>query len=170
MGCAKKGTGGVGRDGPAYTRLYPSEYAAWTSMRQRCNNPRCKEFTFYGGRGITICRRWDRKNGFKNFLTELGPKPSAGLSLHRVDNDGDYRPGNVVWADRVTQARNMRNNRRLTFDGRCQTLGAWAVELGMKPGTLGARLARGWTVAEALTKPVERRRPFREWAHRARQR
>jgi hypothetical protein len=169
MSSVKKGAG-AGRDATANRRRFPSEYAAWMSMRQRCRNPRCKEFKYYGMRGITVCPRWCGKNGFKNFLADLGVKPSAGLSLHRIDNDGNYQPGNVVWADRFTQARNMRNNRRLTFNGRCQTLVEWASEVGIKPGTLGARLKRGWTVAEALTRPVEPRKPFSQWAPRPRSR
>jgi hypothetical protein len=137
-------------------------------MRQRCLNSNCKEFKYYGDRGITICSRWCGKDGFRNFISDLGPKRFTGVSLHRTDNDGNYEPENVVWADRCTQARNMRNNRRLMFDGRCQTLVEWAIELGMKAGTVGARLDRGWTVAEALTKPVEFRKPFSQWAPRVR--
>ena len=139
-------------------------------MRQRCLNANCREFKYYGGRGITICQRWAGPDGFRNFLADLGPKPFAGASLHRVDNDGNYAPRNVVWADRRTQARCTRGNRVLAHAGRRQTLIEWAEELGAKAGTLGARLARKWSVAATLTKPVEPRKPFAQWAPRVRPR
>jgi hypothetical protein len=72
-------------------------YHIWVGMRQRCFNSKSKSFAGYGGRGITVCSRWIKKDGFRNFLTDLGEKPK-GYSLHRIDNDGDYTPKNCIWA------------------------------------------------------------------------
>jgi hypothetical protein len=139
---------------PPLTRRYRREYAIWAGMHQRCRNPRCNEYRYYGGRGIRACRQWSGKNGFKHFVADVGPQPFPRASVHRKDNDGDYTPGNVIWADPKIQARHMRSNRVLLYKGTRMILVEWAEKLRMKPGTLGARLARGWSVEKALTVSV----------------
>jgi hypothetical protein len=74
-------------------------------MRSRCNNPNDGDFKYYGARGIQVCARWD---SFWNFVEDAGDKPSAEYSLDRIDNDSDYRPGNVRWATPLEQAHNRR--------------------------------------------------------------
>jgi hypothetical protein len=101
-----------------------------------------------------VCRRWTGKNGFRHFLADMGPQPFRRASVHRKDNGGHYAPGNVTWADVKTQARNMRTNRVITYNGRRMILVEWAEKLGMKPGSLGARLAKGWPLEKALETPV----------------
>ena len=147
-------------------RRHPHEYSTWVSMRQRCNNPRCQVFRYYGGRGITICARWSGPDGFAHFLADVGRQPFRRASLNRRDNDGPYAPGNVSWAGPREQARNMRSNRLLVHRGRRKILVEWAEAVGIKPGTLGARLARGWSVHQALTRPIAPRKPFALWAPR----
>jgi hypothetical protein len=85
-------------------------YKAWKGMRQRCNNPRNKQYKDWGGRGIRICKRW---NAYKNFAADMGPHPGDGLTLDRIDNNGDYKPSNCQWATRLQQNRN-RNYVKLT--------------------------------------------------------
>lgn len=145
---------------------WPNEYRIWVGMRQRCFNPKCREYRHYGGRGITVCRRWQGKGGFARFLADMGPQPYKRASLHRKSNHGDYEPANVVWANARTQARNRRNNRLLTYDDRTMTVAEWAEALDMKPGTLLARLRKGWSVERALTEPVRARRPYSAWVRR----
>lgn len=82
------------------------EYRAWRSMKDRCTNTRHRAWPNYGGRGITVCPEW--LASFEAFMAHVGPRPSPGHSLDRIDNDGDYRSGNVRWALLSQQARNRR--------------------------------------------------------------
>lgn len=77
-------------------------YFAWVNMRNRCERSTNEHYDRYGGRGIVVCERWKK---FENFLADMGLKP-AGLTLDRVNNDGNYEPGNVQWASRSEQAQN----------------------------------------------------------------
>lgn len=128
------------------------EYNIWRGMRQRCLNPRNPTFLrYYGIRGIRIAERW---NNFTNFLADMGPKPPGRISLERIDNDGDYEPGNVCWATQKAQMRNTRRNRLLTHDGITMCLTDWALRVGMSRDMIGGRLDRlGWSVEKALTRP-----------------
>lgn len=83
-----------------------SEYNAWIGMKMRCLNPKNKRYADYGGRGIGVCEEWVAS--FEAFLNHIGPKPASNYSLDRLDVDGDYRPGNVRWADPSTQMKNRR--------------------------------------------------------------
>jgi hypothetical protein len=83
------------------------EYNAWRHMNQRCSNPDYKQWKDYGGRGISVCPEW--RESFEAFLDDVGPRPSPELTLDRIQNDGNYEPGNVRWADRTIQSQNRRN-------------------------------------------------------------
>lgn len=128
---------------------HPSKtYAIWCTMKTRCTNPSSKNYPTYGGRGIKVCERW--LHSFENFLENMGEKPN-GLTLERMNNNGDYTPENCKWATRKEQCNNTRRNRFILFNGRSQTLAQWAEEIGISSPTLCKRLKRGWPVAQALT-------------------
>jgi hypothetical protein len=81
------------------------EHNIWLVMRDRCRNPKNKRFNDYGGRGIQVCERWD---DFSLFLADLGPRPTSNHSIDRINNDGNYEPGNVKWSTPIEQRHNQR--------------------------------------------------------------
>lgn len=123
----------------------------WRTMHQRCSDPRSRSFPDYGGRGITVCERW---NDFEAFVADMGPRPSAQHSIDRIDPGGPYSPENCRWATPQEQARNRSSNRRVTHQGQTKTVAEWADVAGLLPTTLLWRLDHGWDVEAALTVPV----------------
>ncbi len=85
-------------------------YVTWYALLSRCRNPKRGNYPRYGGRGITVCERWDTWKGgsFANFLADMGERPE-GLSIDRIDNEGNYEPGNCRWATTAEQRVNQRN-------------------------------------------------------------
>ena len=127
-------------------------YSTWCGMWTRCTNPNQRTWANYGGRGIKVCDRW---KDFQLFLADMGERPE-GSTLDRIDNDGDYCPGNCQWQTLARQSRNKRNTLSLTYAGRTQPLADWAEERGMVYATLYNRLhVYGWTAERALSTPVK---------------
>lgn len=131
-------------------------YALWRAMIARCTNPNDGEFSRYGGRGITVCDRWQGDNGFENFLADMGERPK-GMQLDRIDNGGNYEPSNVRWSTPKDNARNRRSNRHLECDGVSRTLAEWAERLGVSSAAILMRLKAGWSVKDAVTTPKTNR-------------
>lgn len=126
-------------------------YGIWASMLSRCNVQTDKGFYKYGARGIRVCERW---HDFINFRADMGECPT-GLSIDRIDNDGNYEPGNCRWATPKEQARNTRRNVFLEFDGQKRCVSDWAQRIGVAESTLRVRVRMGWSADRVLTAPVK---------------
>lgn len=131
-------------------------YNAWKNMRRRCGSPYAKGYENYGGRGIKVCEEWD-KDPLVFIHWALANGWEEGLTLDRIDNNGDYCPENCRWISRAKQLLNRRNNRIMTLNGKSQTMKEWADELGISPLTLSNRVNRhGWSDEKALTTPIDK--------------
>jgi hypothetical protein len=138
------------RSNPNYGWGRTSEYDIWRGIMRRCFNPKCAAFPNYGGRGITVAPELQT---FQGFLCVIGKRPE-GKSLERIDNDGNYESDNLRWANSLEQNSNKRSNDLLTYQGKTQTLTAWARELGMSQGILWCRLYKHrWPIDDAFTRP-----------------
>lgn len=124
----------------------------WTAMIKRCYGKSNKGFRNYGGRGIEVCEEW--RNSFLQFAADMGD-PEDGMSIDRIDNNGNYEPKNCRWATQHQQSINRRTNRRLSHDGVTQTVGEWEKEKGYRKNLILSRLDRGWSVDKAIeTLPI----------------
>ena len=127
------------------------EYHVWVAMRARCRNHNTVNYKRYGGRGIRVCKRWER---FACFYADMGPRPSSMHSIERSDNDGNYCKRNCHWATHAEQELNKHNLIFFTCNGRTQSLAEWAQEMGIAYGTVYRRIRRGWPVGQALLTPT----------------
>lgn len=129
-------------------------YITWASMKARCSNPKAKSYRYYGAHGISVCDEWKRDfPAFRKWATTAGYRDD--LSIDRINNDGDYEPGNCRWIPIAAQASNKRDNRKIKWEGQIMTVAGWARCLGMDRSTLAARLSSGWSVEKALTSPLK---------------
>lgn len=117
-------------------------YGVWEAMLTRV-----KSRPAYVKRGITVCDEWLQ---FENFYTDMGEAP-LGMSLDRINNNGNYEPANCRWATREQQANNTSANVVIEWNGKIQTRSQWEKELNMKPTTLRNRLRNGWSLERAMT-------------------
>jgi hypothetical protein len=140
------------RHGHARVNNHTKEFTAWQNMRRRCYVETNDFFHRYGARGITVCERW--RNSFDNFLSDVGCAPSPKYTLGRIENEGNYEPGNVEWQTPKTQANNTTANRFITAFGKTQTLQQWSEELHLSHTLIAARIDRlGWDTERALSTP-----------------
>ena len=128
-------------------------HRSWAAMLKRCQNQNGPDYPNYGGRGIEVCDEWQK---FENFLADMKECP-RGLSLDRINNEGNYEPGNCRWATIKEQNNNTRSNHHLTFNGKTQNITQWVDELGLNYNTIFARInTYGWPVERALTEVVRK--------------
>lgn len=104
------------------------EYTIWSGAKKRCFNTNEPAYPNYGGRGITMCQEW--AESFEQFFADMGPCPKAH-SIDRIDNNGNYEPGNCRWATRIVQNRNTRSAVMLTHEGQTMSLRDWADRMNM---------------------------------------
>ena len=132
------------KHGKRYTRIYE----IWVGMKQRCENPNKKAYEHYGGRNICICKEWHSFEAFYDWAMANGYK--EGLSIDRINNNGNYEPANCRWVTVKEQQNNRRNSHFIEAFGERHTIAEWAEITGLNYGTLKSRLKRGWAVERAL--------------------
>lgn len=135
-GCMKKGL--ISAKKKRHGLSFCSEYGVWAEMRRRCKDKNRKDFHGYGGRGISVCKRW---NKFENFYKDMGPRP-AGFTIERINNDSDYKPSNCRWAPWKDQYKNKNNLRLITYLGITNSLAEWSRLSGISRSLLKSRLGR----------------------------
>ena len=119
------------------------EYSAWSDIKTRCHNSNRPEYPRYGGRGIKVCDRW--LESFDVFLADMGPRLSNQHSIDRINNNGNYEPGNCRWATNKEQVRNRRNTVKITIDGNCKSLAEWCEEYNCSLAAARYRRKKGLT-------------------------
>lgn len=135
--------------------LYESPfYRIWANMKARCNYSNSKSYKHYGGRGIKVCKRWDK---FSNFYEDMFSNYQNGLSLDRIDVNGDYTPKNCRWATKEEQMNNMNTNVIIEINNKKQTLSQWIKEVGLKSSTVRQRYyVYGWSAERSLFTPIRK--------------
>lgn len=132
-------------------------------MKTRCFNPNVIEYKNYGGRGIDVCDKWLNFKGFyddmhETYTAHVNACGEENTTLERIENNLGYSPDNCIWASIKEQNNNSRNNRIIEFRGRIMNLSEAAKEFGIRVDTLHFRLKKGWSIGDALLKPVQQHR------------
>lgn len=169
-GCLKREEMSIRASQPrvAFDRTKLPEFHVWKTMIARCTNPKVEKYPSYGGRGVCVCARWrePRGRGFLNFLADVGRRPIDKRSIDRIDNNSHYScghckeclangwPANCRWATSKEQGRNTRKNRLLTIDGVTKPVIEWSEISGINQFAIHKRLKRGWTVRDAVFRPL----------------
>lgn len=141
-------------------KTHTTEYNSWQGMKNRCYNVGSKDYPHWGGRGITVCERW--LHSFENFYADMGPRPTKNHSLDRINNDGPYSPENCRWTGYSIQNKNQRkakskrNSLRVTYNGKTKTVNEWSREMNIPRRALHHRIARGWSIEDALFTPLRK--------------
>lgn len=144
-GCVHKET--ISTHGESKSRLY----TIWTLMKRRCYFPSDSRYHRYGGRCIAVCEEWrDSFENFRDWATKNGYRDD--LTIDRIDNNGNYCPGNCRWATRKEQQSNIGTNHLITHNGETLTVSQWAERIGVQPTTLFTRLRRHWSIERALNR------------------
>jgi hypothetical protein len=149
-------------DGVTHGMTKTREFRIWHGMKQRCHNPKHPNYSYYGGRGITVCDEW--RESFIKFFEHVGAAPSKDHTIDRINNNEGYYPGNCRWATMKQQSNNLNKNRILAYNGESLTVAEWADKMGCDRSVIAKRLDRaGWSVERALSTPVvARNRPSRQ--------
>jgi hypothetical protein len=133
------------KHGLRYTNLYRK----WDGIKKRCNNEKTPQYKDYGGRGIRICPEWE--NNFKAFYDwAMANGYKEGLTIERIDNNGNYEPSNCRWATPKEQANNRRNTPYITYNGVTKTSREWDDYFGIRSGTINKRMNCGMTAEKAM--------------------
>lgn len=134
---------------------YDKIYGVWKTMKARCYNSNAENYNRYGGRGITICDDW--LNSFEMFYRwSIKNGYQEGLTIDRIDNNGNYEPNNCRWTDRIMQANNRQTNHKLVYKETTQNLSQWCKELNLPYNAIYNRIVRlKWSVENAFETPIK---------------
>ena len=122
----------------------------WVSIWERCYLPDCQGYEYYGARGICVCQEW---LDFQTFYKFWGDPPFEDATIGRIDNDGNYEPGNCEWQNQEQQNNNTRRTKMVTWNGKTQSVRDWAFEYNIGTRALSERLRRGWDMHRSLMAP-----------------
>lgn len=129
-------------------------YWIWHAMKKRCRNPKDRYYQSYGGRGITVCESWLK---FSNFRDDMLSTYKYGLTIERINNNGNYEPANCRWVTPFEQNFNRRNTIFIIFRGQRLTSNEIERHTSLKPQTVLGRIRNGWSAEEAMTTPITRK-------------
>ena len=143
----KQGTCGHKFEQPNYNNIYN----AWRSMKKRCYLKSNPNYKYYGARGIKVCDEWLNPDTFYSWAVHNGY--NKGLSIDRIDVNGNYEPNNCRWVDMKIQQNNRRNNKYITYKGETKTMSEWSKLLNLDYKLLKSRLINGWSFDKAISTP-----------------
>lgn len=130
------------------------EHNTWQHIKERCLNVKYEHYKHYGGRGIKVCKKWI--NSYETFLVDMGRRPFNKTSIERIDNNGNYEPGNCKWATQKEQTRNTRKNVWLEFNGIRMIKADWLQKLGVTRQAYHYQSNKGLTDEEILKHYMKR--------------
>lgn len=130
-------------------------YSVWSSMKDRCFNSKIDSYKNYGARGISVCDDWMNFINFYAWAINNGYK--KGLTIERIDYNGNYEPSNCTWIPFKDQSKNRSSNHWIEFQGEVKTMSQWARDLGLKRETIKDRIRGGWPTEKALTTPINQK-------------
>lgn len=128
-------------------------YSVWAGMHSRCNCEKNTAYKYYGRKGVTVCDEWNKYETFKEWALSNGYK--QGLTIDRIDVNGNYCPDNCRWVTYIEQANNKTDSRMVHAFGETRTVAEWAKRNGLKYATLLGRLNNGWDAEKAISTPVK---------------
>ena len=134
-------------------------YKIWANMKKRCGNPSNTRYADYGGRGITVCKRWD---SFDNFLEDVGDIYDPMLTLDRINNNKGYMPSNVRWVSKAEQNQNSRRCVMVKIGKESKPINVWCREYGVPYVTFKQRRRNGWDIVKAVSTPPNPRHQRKE--------
>ena len=127
-------------------------YTTWDKMMERCYNKKCREYKFYGAKGITVDEKW---HDFQNFLNDMGERKDKSLTLDRIDFTKGYSKDNCRWADKITQANNTSRNTHILYKGNYYTIAELSRISGIEYDTMYCRIKKyKWNIDNAMSIPA----------------